>query len=423
MGERVDAIRRTVLPDGLTVITEAMPDVESVALGVWADAGSSDECPNEHGIAHCLEHMLFKGTAHYDAYALAAAIEDIGGHVDAYTERELTHVGARVLAEQLPAAIDILSELVCHSTFPPDELERERQVIIEEIRKYEGMPEERIYDLIMAALWHGGALGHAILGTEESIRGFTRDQLVACWRRHFTPSLVIITAAGKLEHDDVVARVANAFADLPRDGEGFDRGAVGTKLPLLHEEEDGEQVHFTWGARAFPAADDRIFPLALADIVLGASSTSRLFQEVREKRGLAYDIGSYLMGFRHSGLMVANGATSPELFSDVVRLVRDVITDLRERGMTEREWQRAKTQMKSGVALALESTADRMRRLAQHQLTWGEVYPLTALLERIDRVTLDDVHAVLESLCHLEQWSFVSIGPMEESTVRALLEG
>jgi len=423
LSERADAIRRTVLPDGLTVITEAMPDVESVALGVWADAGSSDESPDEHGIAHCLEHMLFKGTARYDAYALAAAIEDIGGHVDAYTERELTHVGARVLAEQLPAAIDMLSEFICRSTFPPDEMERERQVIIEEIRKYDGMPEERIYDLMMAALWHGGALGHAILGTEDSVRGFTREQLVACWRRHFTPSLVIITAAGKLDHDAVTARVAAAFADLPRDGEGCDRGAAGATLPLLHEEEDGEQVHFTWGARAFPAADDRVFPLALADIVLGATSTSRLFQEVREKRGLAYDIGSYLMGFRQTGLLAATGATSPALFSDVIALVRAVITDLREGGITEREWQRAKTQMKSGMALALESTADRMRRLAQHQLTWGEVYPLNALLARIDRVTLDDVHAVLDSRCDLDQWSFVSIGPVEASAVRAALGG
>lgn len=423
MAEYRETIRRTVLPNGMIIISEEMPDVESVAIGVWADAGSSDEGANEYGIAHFLEHMLFKGTANRDAYGLAAAIEDMGGYVDAYTERELTHVGARVLSEQLPFAIDILSEMLCHSTFPAEELERERQVIIEEIRKYEGVPEERIHDLIMEALWHRGALGHAILGNETSVQSFSRDDVAACWQRHFTPQRVIVTAAGKLHYDDFVARVSEAFEHLPRDGAGYDIADQGERLPLLLIDEEGEQINFTWGARAYQASDERVFPLALADIVLGASSTSRLFQEIREKRGLAYDIGSYLMGFRHTGLSVANGATSPALFPQVIALVRNVIKELRDNGITSHEWTRAKTQMKAALALSMEGTGDRMRRLAQHQLTWGEVYPLPYLLERIDTITIEDVQAVMDEVFDLKQWSFAAIGPVEEDDVRSLLGG
>ncbi len=421
MGETVEAIHRTVLPNGITILTEEMANVESVAIGVWADAGSSDECPAEHGIAHFLEHMLFKGTAHRTAYDLAAAIEDIGGYVDAYTERELTHVGARVLSEQLPMAIDILSELICRSTFPADEMERERQVIIEEIHKYEAVPEERIHDLIMEALWHGGALGHAILGTEESVSSFTRDQLVSCWSRHFAPRRVIISAAGKFNEAEFIERVAESFTDLPHDGAGFNTAEPGERRPLLVVNEESEQVNFTWGARSYHAADDRVFPLALADLVLGASSTSRLFQEIREKRGLAYDIGSYLMGFRDTGLVTANGATSPSQFAQVIELVRDVITDLRANGITAHEWTRGKTQMKAGLALGLEGTGDRMRRMAQHQLTWGEVYPLGYLLDRIEQVTIDDVHAVMDEIFNLEHWTFTAIGPIDEDDVKPLL--
>lgn len=421
MGETTETICRTVLPNGMTIITEEMTNVESVAIGVWADAGSSDEGSDEHGIAHFLEHMLFKGTARRTAYDLAAAIEDMGGYVDAYTERELTHIGARVLSEQLPMAIDILSEMICHSTFPAEELERERQVIIEEIRKYEGVPEERIHDLIMEALWRRGALGHAILGTEASVQSFTRDHVAACWRRHFAPQRVIITAAGKFDQRDFLDQVTEAFTELPRDGAGFTPADMGTRDSLLVVNEDSEQVNFTWGARSYKASDDRVFALALADIVLGASSTSRLFQEIREKRGLAYDIGSYLMGFRDTGLVTANGAASPAQFAQVIELARDVITELRANGITAHEWTRGKTQMKAGLALGLEGTGDRMRRLAQHQLTWGDVYPLGYLLDRIDQITIEDVHAVMDDVFDLAQWSFTAIGPIDEADVTPLL--
>jgi predicted Zn-dependent peptidase len=412
-------IHRAVLPCGAVLLTEEMPDVATVAFGVWADAGSADEDPAEYGVAHCLEHMLFKGTAQRTAYDIAEAVEDIGGNVDAYTERELTHVGARVLAEHLPMAVDIIADMVCHSTFPQEEFTRERQVIIEEIRKYQGVPEERIHDLLMEGIWNGGALGHAILGTEESVRGLTTETVVNCRRQHFAPNRLIITAAGNVSHAELFELAAEAFMELEPSPAPLPRPGEGSSLRTLVVEEDSEQINFSWGTRSFPASDNRVFPLALLDLILGASATSRLFQEVREKRGLAYDVGSYLMGFRDTGLICANGATGPETFPQVIELVRAVMDDLRTTGVTPHEWSRAKTQMKAGMALGLEGTADRMRRLAQHHLTWEAVYPLGLLMQQIDAVTLDDMQAVMDDLFNLDKWTFTAIGPISEAEVLA----
>jgi predicted Zn-dependent peptidase len=411
-------IKATRLPSGVLVLTEAMPGVASLALGVWVDAGSADEStPAQHGQAHFLEHMLFKGTETRDAFTLAEEIEDVGGQINAFTDRETTHLYARVLAEHGSTVLALLADMVCRSTFPADEFERERQVIIEEIRKYEAMPDERIHDLIMEALWTDGGLGHAILGSEASVGGFTTDDIRACWRRHFAADRAIITAAGRLEHDRIVDEVARLFEAMPP-ALGTPAGTpLGTPTPLRVVEEDEEQVNFTWGGTTFPADDPRNFPLAMLDGILGASATSRLFQEIREKQGLAYDIASYTMGFRHTGMVCASGASGPETFPQVLELTRREIDRLARDGVTERELKRAREQIKSGLALSLESTVERMRRLATHQLTWGRVLPLPELISCLDAVTADDVSAVIAETIRLPAWSFTAIGPVTEAEV------
>jgi predicted Zn-dependent peptidase len=402
-------------------MSEAMPGIESVALGVWADAGSMDEGPGEFGQAHFLEHMLFKGTETRSAFDLAEAIEDVGGQLNAYTERETTHVFARILAEHLPLAVTLLADMICHSAFAQVELDRERQVVIEEIRKYESLPEERIHDLIMDGLYAGGGLGHQILGTEESVLAFTRANLLTCWQRHFAADRVLITAAGKVNHSALVAQVEEAFAALPLPLGTRLAQPVGTTVRRILEEEDEDQVHFCWGGRTFPATDPRNFALAMIDAALGASTTSRLFQEVREKRGLAYDVASYTMGFRETGLICATGATSPETFPEVLSLVRREVEGMRRQGMTAKELARAKEQMKSGMALSLESTTERMRRLASHQLTWGTVYPLGEMIARMNEVTLDDIQQVLDTVLNSAEWTFTAIGPIDEKLVAEVL--
>ncbi len=416
--QTTEDIQTTRLPSGVLVITEAMPGVASLALGVWVDAGSADELlPARHGQAHFLEHMLFKGTTTRDAFALAEAVEDIGGQINAFTDRETTHLYARVLAEHQATALELLADMACCSTFPEDEFERERQVIIEEIHKYEAMPDERIHDLIMDALWTGGGLGHAILGSEESIEGFTAEDIRACWRRHFAADRTIVTAAGKLEHAQIVDEVARRFTALPPALGIPAEAPVGTRTPLCVIEEDEEQVNFTWGGRTFPAADPRNFPLAMLDGILGASATSRLFQEIREKQGLAYDISSYTMGFRRTGLVCASGASGAETFPQVLELTRREIDRLAREGVTERELKRARVQLKSGLALALENTGERMRRLATHQLTWGCVLSLPEIIARLDAVSADDISAVIADTINLSDWSFTAIGPVDEATV------
>lgn len=416
-------IRSTRLPNGVLVITEAIPGLESISFGVWADAGSVDEAPDEFGIAHFLEHMLFKGTARRSAYELAEAIEDVGGQLNAYTERETTHIYARALAEHLPVAMELIADMICHSAFAEEEIDRERKVITEEIRKYESLPEERVHDLLLEGLWAGGALAHPILGSEESVQTFTRASMIHCWERHFSTERVLLTAAGKLDHDAFVAQAQELFAGLPQTLALTPRLAEGERIPLQVIEEDEEQVNFCWGGRTFPARDERNFPLVILDAMLGASTTSHLFQEVREKRGLAYDVGSYTIGFRETGFITATCATSPETLPEVVGLMREQIIKLRRDGLTPRELLRAKEQMKAGLALALESTSDRMRRLATHQLTWGEVYPIGYIIDRLERVTLDDIMTLADDVLNLDQWTFAAIGPVSEADIAGMVKG
>lgn len=423
MFSQQESITSTRLPNGVLVISETMPGVASVSVGVWADAGSEDEGTEEFGAAHFLEHMLFKGTETRDAFALAEAIEDVGGQLNAFTDRETTHLFSRVLAEHLPIAVELLADMVCHSTFPEEELQRERQVIIEEIYKYEALPEERIQDLMMAGLWHDGMLGHPILGTEESVNGLMRAQLTACWRRHFAAPRVLITAAGHLDHARLVELATAAFADLPGPTAMLPAFPEGSRLPYLIEEEEQEQVTFSWGGRSYPAHDERNFALAMVDAVLGGSTTSRLFQEVREKRGLAYDVASFSQGFRDTGLFCTTAACSPQTFPQVLALVRGEVEKLRAQGVSGKELTRAKEQLKAGMALSLESSAERMRLLANHQLTWGQVYPLAYLIERITQVTLDDMAQVMDDVLDTSRWTFAAIGPVEQSAAAEILEG
>jgi predicted Zn-dependent peptidase len=400
-----------------------MPAVASVSLGVWADAGSEDEGPGEFGVAHFLEHMLFKGTETRDAFALAEAIEDVGGQLNAFTERETTHIFCRVLDEHLPIAVDLLADMVCRSTFPDEELQRERQVIMEEIYKYEALPEERIQDLMMEGLWHDGMLGHPILGTEESVAALTREDLLSCWRRHFAADRVLITAAGKLEHERLVELVSAAFADLPAAKAILPSVPDGSRLPYMIEEEEQDQVTFSWGGRSYAARDDKNFALAMVDAILGGSTTSRLFQEVREKRGLAYDVSTFSLGFRDDGLFSTTGACSPQTFPEVLTLVRREVDALRKQGISAKEFTRAKEQIKAGLALSLESSAERMRLLATHQLTWGRIYPLAYLIDRINQVTLADIAQVIDEVLDTSRWTFAAIGPVTQEAVAAILEG
>ena len=330
----MEKIRSCRLPNGALLLTDEMPEVESVAIGVWADAGSADEASGEHGLAHFLEHMLFKGTERRSAYALAEEIEDVGGSLNAFTERETTHLYSRVLAEHLPVAIDLLADMICRSTFAQVELERERQVVFEEIHKYQAVPEERIHDVLMASLWQEGALGHSVLGTLDSVRRVTRDALHACRQRFFSADRVVITVAGKFEQARVVDLVSAAFAALPVMPAATPSLPEGRQVPYTVSEEDEEQVQFCWGGRSYPAADERNFALAIVDATLGGNTTSRLFQEIREKRGLAYDVSSFTQGFRDTGLLCADGATSGDTFPQVIELVQREVNKMRREGIS-----------------------------------------------------------------------------------------
>lgn len=421
MFDEMEKIRSFRLPNGALLLSDEIPEVESVAIGIWSDSGSANETPEEHGLSHLLEHMLFKGTECRSAYALAEEIEDVGGSINAFTERETIHLYARVLAEHLPVAIELLADMVCHSTFAPEELERERQVVFEEIYKYQAVPEERIQDVFMASLWQDGALGHSVLGTLDSVRRSTSNALHACRQRCFRADRVLLTIAGKIEQSQVVDLVSAAFSALPLTHEARPPLSAGRQVPYTISTEDEEQVQFCWGGRSYPAADERNFALAIVDATLGGNTTSRLFQEIREKRGLAYDVSSFTMGFRDTGLFCADGATSKETFPQVIELVQREVKKMRREGISSKELARAREQIKTGMALSLESTLERMRRLAMHQLTWDTVYPLRALIDRFNKVSEEDIQQVIDEMLNTEQWSLAAIGPVEEREIEKML--
>ena len=379
----------TTLASGLTVLTERMERVETVSFGAYVGAGTRHETAAENGVAHFLEHMAFKGTERRSAADIAEAIENVGGHINAYTSREQTAYYVKLLKEDLALGADIIGDILCHSTFEPEELERERGVILQEIGQANDTPDDIIFDHFQETAFPGQPMGRPVLGTEERIREMPRAVLTGYMRRHYAASNVVVAAAGALEHDRVLDLVQRHFTDLPSDAAG---PAVAGRYHggEFREARDLDQVHIVLGFPSVAYTDPDYYPTLLLSTLLGGGMSSRLFQEIREKRGLVYSIYSFSAPYMDSGLFGIYAGTGE---SEAEELIPVTLAELHkvQSGVTEAELSRARAQVKASLLMSLESTGSRCEQLARQLQVWGRVMPTAETVDKINAVTTDDV--------------------------------
>ena len=410
------SVVRSRLDSGVRVVTEAMPSLRSVSVGFWAGAGSRDE-PNElHGASHFLEHLLFKGTERRSAHDIADAVEAVGGDMNAFTTQELTAFYVRVPDVHLDLALDILADVFWAPAIRPDELEAERQVILEEIRMRDDASDELVHDLFAAAQFPGHPLGREVLGTRSSVAVMTRDGVAGYHQRHYVPESLVVAAAGNLDHDHVVARVAELSPTSAMGAPVREAIAEGAPpQPLAFVTRPTEQAHVVLGCRGIARNDPGRYALAVLNQVLGGGMSSRLFQEVRERRGLAYSVYSYRASFTETGSLAVYVGTAPERVDEALDVIHAELDRLvADGGVTDRELDAAKGHLRGSLALSLETSMSRMHRIGSSELTLGEIPTLDEVTARIDAVGADDIGRLVDRLLAGTARTLAVVGPFEE---------
>jgi predicted Zn-dependent peptidase len=408
-----EGYRKSVLPNGIRVITERMPHVRSVAVGVWVETGSRHEPESRGGISHLIEHLVFKGTATRSAEAIARTMDSVGGQMDAFTTKENTCFYVQVLDEHLPLAVDLLTDILLHPLFNADELEREKSVVLQEIKMVEDTPDDVIHDLFAAQVWSEHPLGRPILGTVDLVNGFSRDSIAAHFAEEYVPPRIIIAVAGNVTHDQVVDLFGRGF-------NGFSRAAAARheepasltpSVNIVHK--TLEQVHLVMGFPGLRHSAPERYALFLLNDVIGGSMSSRLFQEVRERQGLVYSIHSGVQSFCDTGTLYLYAATEAQNFSKVLKSTLKELRDLKKSGVTQEELRRAKDHLKGSLMLSLESTSSRMNRLAKHELHLGSFLTMDAMLAAIDGVKHEEVQALISELLDEERLALTTLGPLD----------
>jgi predicted Zn-dependent peptidase len=417
-GQVASTIRRTVLPGGLRVDTEAMPGVRSTPLGLGTGVGSRDEVRSLAGVTHFLEHLLFKGTKRRTAMDLSAELDAVGGELNAFTGKEYTCYHARVLDADVPLAVDVICDMVTSSTLPAAEVESERNVILEEIAMHDDDHDDVVHDLFVEALYGDTPLGRNITGTPETINALTRRQITGYYGRHYNADGLVFAAAGSVDHNALVTMVRSAFASAGALGEES-AGPRPVRRPGVHStkpattvvvERPAEQTTFVLGLPAYPRNHRSRFALGVLNSALGGGTSSRLFQEVREQRGLAYTI--YSFGSQHvdGGYWAIGGACTPGNLQKVLGICRDELAKVASAGLTVEEFERGKGQLRGSLVMGLEDSSARMTRIGKAELIPGGLLSIDETLARINAVTLDHVHAVAQELLTVEP-TLAALGP------------
>jgi predicted Zn-dependent peptidase len=411
---------RTVLDSGATVVTERMSEVRSVSVGFWFDVGSRDEPDKLAGTSHFLEHLLFKGTPTRSAKDIADAFDAVGGDVNAFTGKEYTCYYARVLDEDMPMALDVLSDMMLNSTLDPGELESERRVILEEIAMHEDAPDELVHDLFYRSMWDGHSLGRPVLGFNETITAVERDQVASYWGERYSPSNLVVAGSGRLDHDELVARIDDLFG-ARRTGRRTNRNGPAPRPSLgvdVHRRPT-EQAHIVIGTEGIHRADDDRHALTVLDTVIGGGMSSRLFQEIREKRGLAYSVYSYRSLFADTGTFVVYAGTTPQNSKTVIDIIRSEFDSILTDGITEAELARAKGHIKGSLVLSGEDPGSRMNRLGRQQLTTGEILSIDELIERFDNLSMDELVRVATRVLGPRDFGVTVVGPFDQDAFEA----
>jgi predicted Zn-dependent peptidase len=418
-------VRRTVLPGGLRVISESVPGVRSVAFGVWVGVGSRDETGSLAGASHYLEHLLFKGTRKRDALAIAAELEAVGGEINAFTAKEYTCYYARVLDVDTPLAVDVICDMVTSSVLASHEVENERGVILEEIAMHDDDPGDAVHDVFADIVWPDTPLGRPVLGSVDSITSISRTAIAGYYRRRYRPENLVIAAAGNLDHRTLVRLVRKAFEGIDVDVDATPaRPRVGGRTPAFTPASavltrPTEQANLVLGLPGLRRLDERRFALGVLNSAFGGGMSSRLFQEVREKRGLAYSVYSFTSHYADTGIFGVYAGCHPQRARDVLELCREQLAMVATTGLAAEELERGKGQMRGGLVLGLEDTGSRMSRLGKAELVYGELLSVDEVLARIDAVTVDDVQLLAHELLG-QPLALAAIGPYDDdSALRA----
>ncbi|MCY7365964.1 MAG: insulinase family protein [Frankiaceae bacterium] len=416
-GGAPETVRRSVLPGGLRVVSEQVPGSRSVAFGIWVGVGSRDERPSNHGASHFLEHLLFKGTERRSAFEITEGMDAVGGEMNAFTDKEFTCYYARVLDEDLPLAVDVVSDMVLSSVLTAEDVELERGVILEEIAMHDDDPSDAVHDQFASALFGGSPLGRPVIGTVESIEGLSRRSIAGFYERRYALPQMVVSAAGGVDHDRLLRLVRKAFGDrltgdaVPAGLRPADR-AVPSYAGVSHVERSTEQTNLVLGTTGLSREDPRRFALSVLSGALGGGMSSRLFQSVREDRGLAYSVYSYSSGHADTGQFGVYAGCAASKVGEVLSLVRAELDDVVAHGLRDDEVRRSKGSLRGQLVLGLEDTGSRMTRIGKAELVHGEVLTPQQVLDAIDAVTPDDVRAVAQDVL-VRPLSLAVIGPVD----------
>jgi predicted Zn-dependent peptidase len=418
-------IRRSVLPGGLRVLTEQLPAARSVAFGLWVGVGSRDERPSQAGASHFLEHLLFKGTRRRDAREIAEALDAVGGESNAFTGREYTCYYARVLDDDLPLAVDVVSDMVLDSVLDADDVESERDVILEEIAMHDDEPSDVVHDAFAAALFGETALGRPVIGSVEGIESLSRTSIARWYRSRYVVPSMVVAAAGGLDHDDVLGRVREAFGDrLTGDAEPAGLRPTAplprTRSAAVVHDRPTEQANVVIGTSGVRRDDPRLPALEVLSTALGGGTSSRLFQSIREERGLAYSVYSSTSSYADTGTFGVYAGCTPSKVREVLGLVRDELVAVADKGLTDEEVARSKGALRGSTLLDLEDTGARMSRLGKAALVHERLLSIDELLDRITAVTPDDVRAVAADVLS-RPLALGAIGPLGDDDLTGVL--
>ncbi|MCC7202513.1 MAG: insulinase family protein [Nitrospirae bacterium] len=405
------------LDNGIRVVAERIPAVKSVSLGIWVCAGSRDEQEKDAGISHFIEHMFFKGTAHRTAHDIALEIDSLGGELNAFTTRETTTFYVKVIDEHLSRGIEIISDLFLHSSLARKDMEKEKQVVLEELKMVEDDPEDYIHDMHSRLAWDGNPLARPIVGSVDTIQGISRNSMLDYIKRHYHPSDIIISAAGNFEFTNLLNLLNKSLGKLRRTVKENRRDKPELKNGIVVKNKSIEQIHLCLGTLGLPQNDRKRYALYALNSILGSSMSSRLFQEVREKRGLVYSIYSYLSSFTDSGLINIYAGTSKESLSLVLELVMKEIKRICRDGISRKEMNRVKNQMKGNLMLGLESTSNRMSRIARDEIYSGRFYTPDEIIGEINRITPSQIQSLVNDLFKSEYLSLAILGPVKKDVV------
>jgi predicted Zn-dependent peptidase len=412
-------ISRTVLPNGLRVISERMDHVRSVSAGVWIGTGSREETPEQSGISHFIEHMLFKGTTNRSAEQIARSVDSIGGGLDAFTSKELVSYNVKVLDEHLPRAFEIVSDLVRNPRFDAADIAKEKGVILEELKMEVDNPEYLIHEIFSSNFWKGHALGRPILGTAQTIRAFDRDAVEAYYKRHYTPKNILITAAGNLTHKHLVSLATRHFGDLKHRPLARTESKPQPHAPLVFRDKSSlEQVHLYMGVPSIPMPHKDRFACYILNAILGGGMSSRLFQNIREKQALAYTVFSELTMYRDAGCMLVYAGCSLRSAGKVIDSVTQEMREIAEHLVTPEELRRAKDHLKGSFMLGLESTSSRMGNLARQELFFKRFFSLDEMLASIENVTAEQVRKLAGEFFDPQRTAVAMLGRLDGFRVR-----